>query len=80
MKKNSFGWTKPLHNTRAAVCLKVLPTRQLALPTITILYATAKIQLMVLQVTSKENSLDLKNPEEKQSEWCKNYLNLQLRN
>ena len=39
-----------------------------------------KIQLIVLQATSKENSSDLRNQEEKQSELHKNYLNLQLIN
>ena len=29
MKKNSSGWTKHLPNTRAVMCLKVLPTHQL---------------------------------------------------
>ena len=35
---------------------------------------------MVLLVDLKENSSDLKNHEEKQSEWPKNHLNSQLRN
>ena len=80
MKKNSFGWTKHLPNTRAPVCLKILPTHQHALPTIIILSSMGKIQLMVLQATSKESSSDIRNQEEKQSEWHKNYLNLQQQN
>ena len=67
MKKNSSGWTKHLPNTRAAMCLKVLPTHQHALSTIIILSAMEKIQLMVLQAASKENSSHLRNQEEKQS-------------
>ena len=67
MKKNSFGWTKHLPNTRAATCLNVLRTHQHALPTIIILSTMGEIQLMVLQDASKENSTDIRNREEKQS-------------